>query len=104
MKTGIVAAVLVVTPLAVGGITLRREAPAVWPHEPTRSYTALGPVAAAGPRAGDGWQAGLAPALLAEARARYGRVDAVILTSAESLPFAEGAKLSGTAVTWDPAH
>jgi hypothetical protein len=104
MKTGIVAAILVATPLAVGGITLRREAPTVWPHTPTRGYTALGPVATAGQRAGDGWQAGLAPALLAEARARYGRVDAVILTAAEDLPFAEGAKLSGVAVTWGPAH
>ncbi len=104
MKTGIVTALLVVTPLAVGGLTLRREAPTVWPHEPTRGYTTLGPVTAAGQRAADGWQAGLVPALLADARARYGRVDAVILTSAEALPSAEGARLSGIAVTWGSAH
>jgi hypothetical protein len=103
MKTGIVAAILIATPLAVGGYSLRREAPAVWPHAPTRGYTALGPVAAAGLRAAEGWQAGLAPALLAEARARYGRVDAVILAEAEPLPFADGTQLTGIAVTWTAA-
>lgn len=104
MKTGIVAAILIATPLAVGGISLRREAPAIWPHEPTRGYTALGPVTTAGQRQAEGWQGGLGPALLAEARARYGRVDAVIFAATEPLPFEGGARLTGIAVAWTPAN
>jgi hypothetical protein len=97
MKTASLWAALAAVAIVAGGISLVPPSPGVYAHAPARAHVVLGPVSAAaeaapGARSTDT----LASALIADARARYGRVDAVIHAASDGAE----SRVTGVAVTW----
>lgn len=104
MKPVVFAATLAVALSASGlaALTLGRGMP-VFPDTPARAHQALGPVVATSEvrPLGTPWLDLHAPLLRAEARSRYGRVDAIVRARDTALPHGGGTRSSGIAVRFD---
>jgi hypothetical protein len=105
MRTILLAAALAATLTAggIGTLALTGRAIPVTPDTPARAHHAIGPVAVISEARPPGatWSALHAPLLAAEARRRYGRVDAITMIRHAPLPNGAGAMSTGVAVAWD---